>query len=264
MLYTALRAADRAIVPPASLFTLPPLPKAVPAPKRTHIMTRRYETSWLDAEGHVQTRTQVAPALPQFEEAYCGLARGSMVETTIGPVAVEDLEPGMIAITAEGRKARILWKGAMTLFPANSVPGLSAKQMVRVSADAFGDGQPMPDLLLGQDARILLKGGRCRTVGRDTAYANALSLTDGEALIAVNPVAPMPMYHLVLERHGTLRCNGIGVESFHPGTDSTLRTDPQLSGLFLAMFPMFGSFADFGPMAHHRLSLDETDIVAAA
>ncbi|MBS0564568.1 MAG: Hint domain-containing protein [Proteobacteria bacterium] len=233
-------------------------------PPRPAFLTRRYETSWLAADGRVETATRIAPALPAFEEAFSAIARGALIETADGLVAVEDLAPGATIITADGRREQVVWMGAMTLFPPQAVPGLAPACLTRITADAFGDGRPMPDLLLGPQARIVLQGARCRRIGTARASVPARSLVDGEGIVAVTPVAPVTVYHLVLSRHAALRCAGVEVESFHPGKDHAERFDPQMAQLFLAMFPTLKSFADFGPLALPRLSADEAlDMIAA-
>lgn len=243
---------------------LPKGARPAPRPPRPSFMTRRYEVTWLTAEGHLESTTRTAPALPEFEEAFSAIARGTLIETTQGFVAVEDLEPGMVAVTAEGRRETITWIGSMTLFPANTVPGLAPAAMTRITADAFGGGRPMPDLLLGPQARILMKNARTRAAGHAAAYMPAATLIDGESIIEVGPVAPVTMYHIVLERHGSLSCAGIEVESYHPGKAISERLEPQLAALLLALFPQMKTFADFGTMAHPRLSLDEAEDLRAA
>ena len=55
---------------------------------------RRYEVSSLLPNGGIAETRHIAPALPIFEDAFCAFTRGSLVETTQGPIAVEDLLPG--------------------------------------------------------------------------------------------------------------------------------------------------------------------------
>lgn len=271
MIHSQPRVSAATFAIPSSIKRPAPLPyslskatRLTARPQRAAIMTRRYETSWLSAEGFIESATRIAPALPQFEEAFSAIARGTLIETTEGLVAVEDMVPGMSVLTAEGRTETVTWIGSMTLFPPNTVPGLEAATMTRITSEAFGAGRPMPDLMLGQQARILLRGGRCRATGHDAAYAPARGMIDGETIVEVTPVAPVAMYHLVLARQGSLRCAGIEVESYHPGKDHAQRFDPQLAALFLAMFPQMKSLSEFGTLAHPRLSEDETaDIIAA-
>ena len=144
---------------------LPKGARPAPRPPRPSFMTRRYEVTWLTAEGHLESTTRTAPALPEFEEAFSAIARGTLIETTQGFVAVEDLEPGMVAVTAEGRRETITWIGSMTLFPANTVPGLAPAAMTRITADAFDTDFVMvstvdaPEATTRIDAKLTVKAG---------------------------------------------------------------------------------------------------------
>lgn len=234
-------------------------------PARPASRTRRYEVSWLGKDGNVETSSRLAPATPQFEEACSAFARGTLVATDRGLVAVEDLVPGMIVQTAEGRLEPIVWIGSMMIYPAHALPGVEPSVMTRITAEAFGSGRPMPDLMLGPQARILFRDLRCQVVtGAAMAYAPARAFVDGDSIIAVTPGATMMVFHIMLNRHASIRTAGIEVESFHPGHGFGDVIDPQLAGLFLSLFPNVTSFADFGPMAHIRLSTAETDRVLLA
>ncbi len=234
-------------------------PKSTSLTRSTRL-TRRYELSFLAEDGTVTYETRVAAAVPEIEEAFSALARGTVIATADGPVAVEDLVPGMQALTAEGGTARITWIGSMTLFPNCSIPGVAPARMTRITADAFGVGRPMPDLVLGPRARILLRDARSRmATGVVTSYAPARSFADGVSIIEVTPVAPITVFHIVLEQHGSLRAAGLEVESYHPGSDIGDRMDAQLSSELLGLFPHLRGFAGFGPMAHPRLSAREVE-----
>ncbi len=231
-----------------------------PAPARKAPLARRYEIAYLDAAGRFETCTRLAPAIPEFEEAFSAFARGTVVATTEGPVAVEDLVPGMAALTGEGRAERVTWIGSMTLFPPHALPGLLGATLTRITADAFGIGRPMPDLLLGPRARILVRDARCRfATGVEAAYAPARSFADGVSIIEVTPVAPVTAYHIVLERQGSIRAAGLEIESFHPGARMADGFDPQLAQVFLTLFPHIRSTADFGTPAHPRMSAAEVE-----
>jgi len=247
---------------PASFHTTPiPKPSSPTKPTR---LTRRYEIAYLSEDGTVECATRVAPAVPEIEEAFSAFARGTVIATTDGPVAIEDVVPGMTALTAEGRSERILWVGSMTLFPNCSIPGVSPAKMTRITADAFGVGRPMPDLVLGPRARILLRDARSRmATGVASSYAPARCFMDGVSIIEVTPVAPVCVFHVMLERHGSIRAAGLEVESFHPGGDLGERFDAELTSEFLGLFPHLRSFAEFGAMAHPRLSVREVEAALA-
>lgn len=180
-------------------------------------------------------------------------------------VAIEDMQPGMSVHTAEGRMEQVMWIGSMMVYPAHSLPGIEPVQLTRITSEAFGTGRPMPDLMLGPQARILFRDLRCRLVtGVEAAYAPARAFVDGDTIISVTPTATIMVYHVMLRRHASIRTAGIEVESFHPGHGFGEIIDPQLAGLFLSLFPNVTGFGDFGPMAHIRLTTAETERVMHA
>ncbi len=246
------------IITPASI-QVPIAPRSTSLTKSSRL-TRRYEIAYLTDDGMVEGDTRVAPAVPEIEEAFSAFARGTVIATTEGPVAIEDIVPGMQALTAEGRAERITWIGSMTLFPNCLIPGVAPAKMTRITADAFGVGRPMPDLVLGPKARILLRDARSRmATGVETSYAPARCFVDGVSIIDVTPVAPVTAFHIVLERQGSIRAAGLEIESYHPGSDFSDRVDAQLLSEFLGLFPHLKGFAEFGPMAHPRLSVREVE-----
>lgn len=234
----------------------PPLPEG--QPQRVRALTRRYEAQWLAKAGNVEGSTRIAPATALFEEAFSALARGALVATEAGPVAVEDLVPGMRALTAEGGARTITWIGSMTLFPGRDGEGEST--LTRITAEAFGTNRPLPDLMLGPRARLLLRDARCRAVaGSDAAYVPARAFIDGVSVIEVRPATPVATYHVVLDRQASLRVMGMEVESYHPGTGIEAMVEPRLLALFAAVFPHLSQLADFGAQAHPRLTRFEVE-----
>jgi len=144
------------------------------------------------------------------------------------------------------------------------MPGMHDAKLTRITADAFGIGRPMPDLVLGPRARLLVRDARCRfATGIDSAYAPARSFTDGVTIIDVTPVAPVAVYHIVLERQGSIRAAGLEIESYHPGTRMADGFDPQVAQLFLSLFPHMRSFSEFGGMAHPRMSAQDVEAALA-
>lgn len=244
-------------VPQSKIHKTPALPPISRTPGTAPI-TRRYEIAYLDSSGLVETVTRLAPAIPAFEEAFSAFARGSVIATTDGPVAIEDLVPGMTALTGEGRSETITWLGSMTLFPPQAMRGVNSGKLTRITGDAFGVGRPTPDLVLGPRARLLIRDARCQfATGLDSAYAPARSFVDGVSIIDVTPVAPITVYHVVLERQGSLRAAGLEIESYHPGSRMADRFDPQVAQLFLSLFPQMRSLTEFGSLRHPRMSADE-------
>jgi hypothetical protein len=224
-------------------------------------LTRRYEAAWLSPSGDIEQSTRLAPATPLFEEAFSALARGSVIQTAAGPVAIEDLLPGMQVLTAEGRSETVTWIGSMMVYPGTSATTSDDQvTLTRITAEAFGQGRPLPDLVLGPRARICLRDTRLRAqMGLEAAYVPARAFVDGVSVIEVTPAAPVPMFHVVLENHGSLRVAGMEIESYHPGEGIAEMIGPRMLSLFTAIFPQMPGLTGFGPLAHPRLTRFEAE-----
>ena len=104
----------------ASVLHAPFVPsvRAEAAPHCTPSLTRRYEAAALRPDLTVARVTVTAPALPLFETATAAFARGTLVQTPLGPVAVEDLGPGDIVDTTTGPEP-VVWVGSTTFVPGD-------------------------------------------------------------------------------------------------------------------------------------------------
>jgi hypothetical protein len=232
-------------------------------PLRALPPTRRYEVTWRNAVGEVLEATRVAPAIPAFEAAFSALARGALIATPRGEVAVEDLLPGMMVNTRSGPQP-VRWIGRMLLPPANLKQD-SGPDIFRVTADAFGAMRPAPDLVLCSGARILHRSSRLATsrIGPDVLVPVA-DFADGIHLMQIAPMSPVTAYHLALDRHAAIEVNGLALESFHPGRNGTEGLSGDMLRLFMSLFPYLQDACDFGPLALPRLGLDDLDRLAAS
>lgn len=234
-------------------------------PQRLKPLTRRYEVAYLTASGQIEATTRLAPALPQFEDAFSAIARRSMITTDRGAVPIEDLVPGTRVLTLERGPEPVVWIGSMTLYPAGSTPGLENPGLIRVTADRFGYARPTCDLILGPNSRILHRHARmAELIGTQAALAPARGFVDGMGVIRIDPISPVTVYHIAFAGHRTIRANGIEIESFHPGVATEAMLDPELMALFLAFFPHIRRYEQFGPLAHPRLTTFEVETILAS
>jgi len=218
---------------------------------RDTIRTRMYDISWLRPDGTTQTHRQSAPATPAFEAAFSAFAHGALVSTSTGPVAVEDLRPGMRLVTNERGPSPLLWIGSMTLLPNDDNSDPSQPKLTRVMADAFGMGRPMPDFLAGPGARLMQ-----RSAGfSEQTLRPVHEFVDGINVISVRPPSPVRLYHLGLHRHATINVAGLSAETYHPGPgfDSVMNHETLLQ--FMSFFPHMRRPTDFGGLAHPRQAL---------
>lgn len=232
-------------------------------PKQT-VPLRLYEAMSLLPDGDFAEIRQNAPAHPVFESAFCALARGTIMATEEGPVAVEDLLPGMKIETRDSGYQPLLWIGSMTLASQTPLANMPAR-LFRVPVDSFGPSRPMPDLMLAPHARLLHRSAKLRsTLHYDSALTPIVAFEDGHTVIRVAPVSPVKVFHLAFRDHHILRANGLEIESFHPGPDLINRIGGDSLRLFTSFFPHIQAASDFGPMVAPHLSVEEYETHIAA
>ena len=136
--------------------------------------------------------------------SFCFYA-GTLIATPAGEVAVEDLQPGDLVCTADGRVLPVRWMGQQhvhSLFadPMRSLP-------VRIAAGALGDGLPRRDLLVSPS----------HAMGLGRLIAQAAALVNGTS-IRREPRSALPTqftwYHIELAEHALVLAEGAPAESF--------------------------------------------------
>lgn len=242
----------------------------IPAPVPQNIpLMRRYDVASLGANGEIDTSRHVAPATPQFEAAFSAFARGTLLSTTQGLCAIEDLLPGMRVDTVEFGPRPVLWIGSMTILPDAPVESPDQIRMTRIMADTFGMERPISDVMAGPGARLLHRPAALREL-QGTGARSGQVLTpvadfeDGMSTIRITPPRPVVVYHLCQDRHASIKVSGLEMESFHPGLGLEQRMGPNALSLFLSLFPHITRLEDFGPLAHPRATRDTLNSLTAA
>lgn len=125
--------------------------------------------------------------------------------------------------------------------------------LIRITADSFGLSRPESFISLGPAARILQTPPDLRNstvASRMMTPANRF--LDGVNVIETVPPSPLRLFHLGLKKHSAIIANGLGVESYHPGTNAVSHMSQPLRDAFHSLFPHVEELADFGPMQFAR------------
>lgn len=228
-------------------------------PARRAAPLASYDIAFQRSDGQVRAQRFSAPATPIFLSAFSAFARGTLITTTTGPVAVEDLVPGMKLITNERGPSPLLWVGSVTWMPETRLFDPGRPVLTRVMADSMGMGRPIVDFVAGPAARILQ---RAPGAGNNVLVP-VQSLADGNSAIGLTPPSPVQLYHLVLYRHATITAAGLTAETYHPGPGFEARLPHEDAAAFLALFPHVRKPSDFGSLAHPRRACqDEPELPA--
>ena len=211
---------------------------------------RTYEVAALRADGSLYIGQDNAPALPLFEAAFAAFARGTLIQTVQGDIAIEDLQPGDIINTSSGEPAQLIWIGSSNFIPADTGRRLP---LIRIMPDSFGEGRPSSFLTVGPAARVLHTPHHLRAeAGGTRLLAPVREFVDGVNVIEVAPPTPVRLFHICLSRHAAVKAGGLEMETFHPGAQALRDATPNQRDRFLSMFPQIGHATDFGPLAHPR------------
>ena len=229
------------------------------APARPVTLMRKYEIAALLPDLSVTTKQVIAPATRVFEETSSAFARGTVVSTVQGPVAVEDLMPGDYVQTARGPEP-VVWIGSTTFVPSATNTSTSLTNLVRITADSHGLGRPLGDLLVGPAARMKIRRDRLQDlIGNAHVLAPVGDFCDGDRIIAVSPPSSVQLYHIALQRHTTININGFEMESYHPGRNAGADLGQNMRALFLSMFPNLQMLDDFGELTLTRTTREVID-----
>ncbi len=211
---------------------------------------RSYEVAALRADGSLYIGQSTAPAIELFENAFSAFTHGSLIQTTMGPVAIEDLQPGDMVHTSTGAPAELIWIGTSTFSPADSG---KRTPLIRIMPDSLGQSRPERSLTVGPGARILHTPPALRAIADgNPLFTPASRFVDGVNVIEVTPPTPTRLFHICLSRHAAITVDGIEMETFHPGTQASGDVSQSVHDRFVSLFPRISDITDFGPLAHPR------------
>lgn len=266
MVYQPSRAIDahRSATPPA--IRVQDLARARDGAQRpARQQMRRYEVRALTADGGIAESRHVAPALPLFEDAFCAFARGCLIDTDQGQMAVEDLLPGDRLLTAEGEALPVLWIGSTALVPGHRTSAGRLTNLTRITDSAFGPARPGVNLVVGPSARLLHTPPHLRGLPESPRMLTPVAAyQDGDQVFETVPPTAVQTYHLCLARHAVIRLSGLEFETYHPGTRATRNLSPVMREMFLGLFPHIDTLSDFGLLAHPRARTEDGDDATAA
>lgn len=220
------------------------------APLTAGRLTRNYEVAALRADGSIGLNNFKAPAIPLIDAAFSAFAHGALLATPMGPMAIEDLQPGDMLNTTSGEPAPINWIGSSSFAPSSQG---SRTPLVRIMADSFGPSRPSSFVTVGPAARILQTPPHLRNFSNGAPLLTpARDFVDSINVIEVLPPTPVRLFHICLSRHAAVDVGGIAMETFHPGHALLRRASHAQRDFFLSLFPQIAHVSEFGPLAHPR------------
>lgn len=134
-------------------------------------------------------------------EAACYRA-GTLIETDLGCVPIEALQPGDFVRLRDGGFSAVRWLGGRRVDCAGH-PDPASVWPVRIRAHAFGPDAPRRDLWLSPEHGVAVGG----------ALIPARCLANGVSIVT-DPVEEVEYWHLELDRHDLVLAENLPAESF--------------------------------------------------
>jgi hypothetical protein len=229
-------------------------------PQSETSLTRTIEAAALLPDHTMSETVFSVPATPTFEACATAFARGTLISTVMGPIAVEDLIPGDLVQTHRGPEP-IVWKGSTNYVPRFPSNTTSLTHLLRLT----GNGMNQNDLLLGPAARLVIRQERfSKLLNCDAVLAPASDYVDGDRILKITPPSPVQLFHFALRRHGIVRANGHELESYHPGRVSTADVGAAVRTKLQSMFSHLRDLEGFGDLAFPRTTRTVIDTLRVA
>ena len=171
----------------------------------------------------------ITAALCQF-----ALYAARLIETADGPVAIEDLEVGMMVRTLNGLRP-LRWIGQ------TMVNGLGAFAPIRLKAGVLGNTR---DLRVSPRHRMLLSGWQMEMLfDHDHALVTAADLVNDSTIVR-DPVPMVEYFHVMFDQHEVVFAEGAVSESFHPDQPSMGAMAAAARDEVLTLFPELATGTD--------------------
>jgi hypothetical protein len=176
------------------------------------------------------------------------VVRGTLIATPGGEVPVEELRPGDLVLTADGREEPIRWIASRHLSRQDLAAEPSFRP-IRIAAGAFGDGRPARDLRVSPQHRVFLTGWHAQLLfGEDSVLVPAKGLVDDCGIGVDHARDEVDYFHLLFDRHEVILTEGLPTESFFPGPHALSEIAGAAREELLRLFPEFAeNAAPFDP-----------------
>ncbi|MCH4542649.1 hypothetical protein DK867_21065 [Ochrobactrum sp. POC9] len=137
------------------------------------------------------------------------LLKGTLIETPMGPVAVETLSVGDLVTTARGETRPVKWVGWQSHRKGGSQWNENVMP-IRVKRFAIDSKTPQRDLYLSPNHALLIDGVLIR----------AKDLVNGQSIARVAMDTAIDYYNIVLDSHDAVLAEGAAVETYLMRGDS--------------------------------------------
>ena len=178
-------------------------------------------------------------------------ARGTLIRTGRGEVAVEDLAEGDLVETRDNGLQPIRWIGRRSL-GATALDAQPRLRPIVISAGALGNART---LRVSPQHRMLVRSWRAELMfGEAEVLVKAADLVDGDRIYAAG-AEEVEYFHILFDGHEIIFAEGAEAESFHPGEQALSTLEDAAREELLTLFPELAETSR--PLARHSLKAYE-------
>lgn len=180
-----------------------------------------------------------------FEIEPICFTQGTMIETSKGEIAIEDLSEGDLVLTHDSGLQPVRWIGR------RSFPAFGKMAPVMIKAGALGNHR---DLMVSQLHRMLITDWRAELMfGEPEVLVTAKHLVNSDTIYVIEG-GEVEYVHMLFDTHQIVMANGAASESFHPGEQGLSWLEQEIREEIFTIFPELRADLDgYGPSA--RMSL---------
>ncbi len=185
---------------------------------------------------------------------YC-FARGTMIETDRGEVAIEDLLADDMVRTADNGFQPLRWIGS------TSVKAKGSKAPILFRKGTIGNTR---DLLLSPSHRVLLQDWQSKVLfGTGEMLASAQSLVNDQTIVRQESDENVEYFHILFDKHEIVFSDGAATESFHPGDADTGALAHETRAEIYRLFPELEHNSNsYGPSVRSTLRPHEAALLS--
>lgn len=186
---------------------------------------------------HIDVNGRVSSGPITRDDAVICFVAGTLIDTEVGPVAVEDLAPGMMVLTRDAGPQPLRWVGRRELGAAalEAAPHL---RPIRIGAGALGDSVPSQDLLVSPQHRVLVSSEIAqRMFGTREVLVPAKQLLELDGIAQDLQAASVAYYHFLFDSHQVVTANGAATKSLFTGPEALRAVGSQARAELFEIFP---------------------------
>ena len=164
-------------------------------------------------------------------------AKGTLIKTDIGEVAVENLVVGDRVCISDGRFEPIRWTAGRRIGAVRLAANPKLRP-VRITEGALGNGLPRRNLVVSRQHRMLVSSKiAIRMFGVREVLISAIKLTELPGIYVDEDIQEVEYFHLLFDKHEVIFAEDAPTESLYTGPEALKAVSAQVRKEILTLFP---------------------------